>query len=155
MRAGIGFDAHRLVHGRPLILGGVQIPFDKGLEGHSDADALTHAVIDALLGAAGLGDIGAVFPSSDPSWKDASSLQMLRTVAGMLAGEYRAVLSVDAVVMAESPPLAVHRSSMAVGLAGALGVPVEVVSVKATTTDGLGFTGRGEGIAAQAVALVS
>lgn len=155
MRAGIGFDAHRLVQGRPLILGGVQIPFDKGLEGHSDADVLTHAVVDALLGAAGLGDIGAVFPSSDPAWKGASSLQMLRTAAGMLAGEYRTVLSVDAVVMAEAPTLAAHRSSMAEGLAVALGVPVEVVSVKATTTDGLGFTGRGEGIAAQAVALVS
>ncbi len=154
MRVGVGFDAHRLAPGRPLILGGVEIPHERGLEGHSDADVLTHAIADALLGAAGLGDLGAVFPSEDPRWLGASSLDLLATVAGMLAGEYLGIGNVDAVVIAQQPSLAPYRDRMRSGLASALGVQVAAVSVKATTTDGMGFTGRGEGIAATAVVLV-
>jgi 2-C-methyl-D-erythritol 2,4-cyclodiphosphate synthase len=147
-RVGIGYDSHRLVEGRRLVLGGVEIPHERGLAGHSDADVLTHAVIDALLGAAGLGDLGSVFPSDEERWGDADSLELLRLVVGRLPG---AVLSVDATVIAEQPRLDRHRAEMVRNLeqlvAGA-------VSVKATTNDGLGAIGRGEGIACVAVALI-
>jgi 2-C-methyl-D-erythritol 2,4-cyclodiphosphate synthase len=147
-RAGIGYDSHRFEAGRRLVLGGVEIDHPRGLAGHSDADVLTHAVIDALLGAAGLGDLGAHFPADDERWRDADSLDMLRTVLGMLPGP---VLNVDASVIAEAPALGPHRAEMERNLSQALGAPV---SVKATTNEGLGWIGRGEGIACIATALV-
>ncbi len=153
-RAGIGFDAHPFVEGRPLVLGGVAIEGERGLGGHSDADVLTHAVIDALLGAAALGDIGAHFPSGDGRWKDARSLDLLSQVAGMLRSEGFAIVNVDATVIAERPRVAPHVARMREALAGAMGVEPSQVSVKATTTDGMGFAGRGEGVAALATALV-
>jgi 2-C-methyl-D-erythritol 2,4-cyclodiphosphate synthase len=148
MRVGIGYDSHRLVEGETLILGGVEIEHERGLAGHSDGDVLTHAVIDALLGAAGLGDIGTHFPDSDPKWRGADSLDLLRTVIGKLPG---AVLNVDATVICEEPKLGPHRAEMERLLCEAIGAPV---SVKATTNEGMGAIGRGEGIAAIAVALV-
>ena len=147
-RIGIGYDSHRLVEGRRLILGGVEIAHDRGLAGHSDADVLTHAVIDALLGAAGLGDLGTLFPSSEERWRDADSLDLLRVALGRLAG---AVLNVDATLIAEQPALEPHRAEMERNLGEVLSAPV---SVKATTNDGLGAIGRGEGIACVAVALL-
>lgn len=155
MRVGLGFDAHRLVAGRPLILGGVAIAHDHGLEGHSDGDAALHAAIDALLGAAGLGDIGVHFPSADPRYRGVSSRRLLREVAAMLAAAGWRVVNLDLVIIAERPRLAPYREAMCAAVADDLGLPLTAVSVKATTTDGLGFTGRGEGIAAQAVALVT
>ncbi len=154
MRIGIGYDVHPLVPGRRLVLGGVEIPHEAGLEGHSDADVLAHAVADALLGAAGLGDLGRHFPSSDPALAGASSLGLLQQVAARLAAAGWGVANVDAVVVATAPRLAPHMDAMRAALASALGIPRESVSVKATTTDGLGAVGRGEGIAAQAVALL-
>jgi 2-C-methyl-D-erythritol 2,4-cyclodiphosphate synthase len=147
-RVGIGYDSHRLVEGRRLVLGGVEIAHDRGLAGHSDADVLTHAVIDALLGAAGLGDLGTLFPSSEERWRDADSLDLLRVAVGRLAG---AVLNVDATLIAEQPALEPHRAEMERNLGEVLSGPV---SVKATTNDGLGAIGRGEGIACVAVALL-
>jgi 2-C-methyl-D-erythritol 2,4-cyclodiphosphate synthase len=147
-RVGIGYDSHRLVEGRRLVLGGVEIPHERGLVGHSDADVLTHAVIDALLGAAGLGDLGSLFPSEEERWRDADSLDLLRVAVGRLPG---AVVSVDATVIAEQPRLEPYRAAMASNLEGVLSAPV---SIKATTNDGLGAIGRGEGIACFAVALV-
>ncbi len=147
---GIGWDSHRLAEGRELILGGVRIEHERGLAGHSDADVLTHAVIDALLGAAGLGDIGEHFPDTEPRWAGADSIAMLRAVAGeLLAG--REVLHVDATVIAERPKLGPHKATMRERLAGALGVAPSRVNVKATTGEGMGFVGRREGIAALAV----
>jgi len=154
LRVGTGFDVHRLVDGRPLVLGGVDIPFERGLSGHSDADVLTHAVAGALLGAAGLGDLGHHFPPGDAQWKDARSLDLLQRVVALLAGAGWRVGNVDATVICERPRLAPHVAAMRRALADVLGVPAEAVNVKATTTEGLGATGRGEGIAAQAVALV-
>jgi 2-C-methyl-D-erythritol 2,4-cyclodiphosphate synthase len=148
MRIGIGYDVHRLVPGRSLVLGGVEIPFDKGLLGHSDADVLIHAVCDALLGAAALGDIGSCFPDSDERYLGISSLALLKEVAAMIRKKGFAVCNVDATVMAEAPKLAAHRDAMRQRIGRTLGVPEEAVSVKATTTEGLGFVGRGEGIAA-------
>jgi 2-C-methyl-D-erythritol 2,4-cyclodiphosphate synthase len=147
-RVGIGYDSHRLVAGRRLVLGGVEIEHDRGLAGHSDADVLTHAVIDALLGGAGLGDLGTIFPSSEERWRDADSLDLLRVAVGRLAG---AVLNVDATLIAEQPALEPHRAEMERNLGEVLSGPV---SVKATTNDGLGAIGRGEGIACVAVALL-
>jgi 2-C-methyl-D-erythritol 2,4-cyclodiphosphate synthase len=147
-RAGIGYDSHRFESGRRLVLGGVEIEHSHGLAGHSDADVLTHAVIDALLGAAGLGDLGAHFPGDDERWRDADSIDMLRTVLGMLPGP---VTNVDATVIAEAPSLSAHRAEMERNLSQAVGAPV---SVKATTNEGLGWIGRGEGIACIATALV-
>jgi 2-C-methyl-D-erythritol 2,4-cyclodiphosphate synthase len=147
-RVGIGYDSHRLVEGRRLVLGGVEIAHDRGLAGHSDADVLTHAVIDALLGAAGLGDLGTLFPSSEERWRDADSLDLLRVAVGRLGG---AVLNVDATLIAEQPALERHRAEMERNLGEVLSAPV---SVKATTNDGLGAIGRGEGIACMAVALL-
>jgi 2-C-methyl-D-erythritol 2,4-cyclodiphosphate synthase len=144
----MGYDAHRFAAGRRLVLGGVEVPHDQGLEGHSDADALTHAVIDALLGAAGLGDLGTHFPPEEERWRDADSLDLLLTVLGMLPG---AVLNVDATIICERPRLAGHRQEMERLLGEVLSAPV---SVKATTNEGMGALGRGEGIACLAVALI-
>jgi 2-C-methyl-D-erythritol 2,4-cyclodiphosphate synthase len=148
---GIGWDSHRLVAGRPLILGGVAIDHDLGLTGHSDADVLTHAIIDALLGAAALGDIGQHFPDTDERWRDADSLQLLRAVTGMLAAP---VVNVDATVVCEAPKLEPFREAMRGALAEALGLSLGAVNVKFTTGEGMGFVGRGEGVAAIAVATV-
>ena len=154
MRVGHGYDVHRLVPERKLILGGVELPFEKGLLGHSDADVLTHAVMDALLGAAALGDIGRLFPDSDPAYEGADSLILLRQVAEVLAERGYRIGNVDATVLAQRPKLAPHIPVMRERLAGAMGIDLEQVSVKATTEEGLGFTGAGEGIAAHAVALI-
>ena len=154
MRIGHGYDVHRLVEVRRLILGGVEIPFERGLLGHSDADVLTHAVMDALLGAAALGDIGKLFPDSDPAYEGADSLELLGRVARALGENGYKVGNVDATVLAQRPKLAPHIPLMRERLAAAMGADPGRVSVKATTEEGLGFTGAGEGIAAHAVALV-
>lgn len=151
MPVGIGFDAHRFAEGRRLVLGTIAIDHDRGLAGHSDGDVLSHAIVDALLGAAGLGDIGQHFPSYDPRWKDADSLIFLQDVAGSLRLAGYAIVNVDATVICEAPELAPSRDKMRAALSDAIGAPV---SVKATTTDTMGFTGRGEGIAAIAVAML-
>ena len=148
MRVGTGYDAHRFAADRKLVLGGVEIEHEVGLEGHSDADVLTHAIIDALLGAGGLGDLGTHFPPADEQWRDADSLDLLRTVIGMLD---EPVVNVDATVICERPRLAEHRAEMERNLSQAIGAPV---SVKATTNEGMGFAGRGEGICCIAVALI-
>ena len=155
MRIGQGYDVHKLTAGRKLVLGGVEVPYEKGLLGHSDADVLTHAVMDALLGAAGLGDIGRHFPDSDPAYAGADSLGLLAAVTEKLAAAGWQVGNVDATVIAQRPKLAGHLPQMAQNLARVMGVPVERVNVKATTEEGLGFTGAGEGIAAQAIALLT
>ena len=152
IRTGIGIDSHRFEEGRPLILGGVDIPHEEGLAGHSDADVLTHAIIDALLGAAGLGDIGQHFPDTDERFKDADSLELLRTVMVFLEQNRFRVLHVDTTVMMERPKIAPYRDSIRTTLAGALGLPLGHVNVKATTGEGMGFVGRGEGVAALATA---
>ena len=154
MRIGHGYDVHRLVEGRKLILGGVEIPFEKGLLGHSDADVLTHAIMDALRGAAALGDIGKLFPDSDPAYAGADSLVLLRRVADVLAEHGYGIGNVDATVLAQRPRLASHIPEMRQRLAAAMGMDPGRVSVKATTEEGLGFTGTGEGMAAHAVALI-
>ncbi len=154
MRIGTGYDVHRLVEGRDLILGGVQIPYEKGLEGHSDADVLLHAIMDALLGAAALGDIGVHFPDSDPSYKDISSVKLLKQVAAILGVEGYTVGNIDATIIAQKPKMAQYIPSMREIVADALGTEVSRISIKATTEEGLGFTGTGEGIAAQAVAAI-
>ena len=154
MRVGHGFDAHALVAGRKLVIGGVVIPFESGLAGHSDADVLLHAIIDALLGAAGLGDIGRHFPDTDPAYRDADSRALLReTMARVRAAGY-AVVNVDATIIAEAPRMAPHIPAMMANVAADLGARVDQINVKAKTTEGLGFTGRREGIAAEAIALV-
>lgn len=155
MRIGHGYDVHRLTEGRKLILGGVEIPFEKGLLGHSDADVLAHAVMDALLGAAALGDIGKLFPDSDPAYEGADSLELLRRVAEVLAEHGYTVGNVDATVLAQRPKLAPHIPEMRERLAAAMDIDPGRVSVKATTEEGLGFTGAGEGIAAHVVALLN
>jgi 2-C-methyl-D-erythritol 2,4-cyclodiphosphate synthase len=155
IRTGIGIDSHRFEPGRPLILGGVDIPHELGLAGHSDADVLTHAVIDALLGAACLGDIGQHFPDTDPRYKDADSLELLRTVVVFLEEQRYAVQHVDTTVMMERPKLSPYRDGIRATLAGALGVGLDQVNVKATTGEGMGFVGRGEGVAALAVATLA
>jgi 2-C-methyl-D-erythritol 2,4-cyclodiphosphate synthase len=152
MTAGIGWDSHRLAAGRPLILGGVTIPHDRGLEGHSDADVLTHAVIDALLGAAALGDIGQHFPDTDERYRDADSMQLLRTVVATLADRGLEVAHVDTTVVIERPKIATHREAIRASLAAGLGVEPTQVNVKASTGEGMGFVGREEGVAALAVA---
>jgi 2-C-methyl-D-erythritol 2,4-cyclodiphosphate synthase len=148
MRIGIGYDSHRFAEGRRLVLGGVEIEHERGLSGHSDADVVVHALIDALLGAAGLGDLGSHFPPDDERWRDADSIDMLRTVLGLLPGP---VVNADLSLIAEQPRLAGHRQEMERNLSTVLGAPV---SVKATSNEGMGFIGRGEGIACVAVALV-
>jgi 2-C-methyl-D-erythritol 2,4-cyclodiphosphate synthase len=152
---GIGYDCHRLVPGRRLVLGGVEIPHERGLAGHSDADVLVHAIIDALLGAAAMGDIGEHFPDTDERYRDVSSIELLRDVVAKLAERGLAVGNVDATVVLERPHLAPARAEIRARLAEALGLPVERVSVKATRGEGMGFVGREEGIAALAVATIT
>ena len=154
MRIGHGYDVHRLVEGRKLILGGVEIPFEKGLLGHSDADVLAHAVMDAVLGAAALGDIGQHFPDNDPAYAGADSLELARHVARILSEHGYRVENIDATILCQRPKLAPHIQAMRANLAAAFGLPVDAVSVKATTEEHLGFTGEGLGIAAHAVALI-
>jgi len=151
VRVGIGFDVHRLVDGRQLILAGESIPYHLGLEGWSDADVVSHALADAVLGAAALGDIGAHFPDTDPRYKDISSLALLSQASALVAAHGFVVQNADVVIVAEAPRLAAYRDAMRGNLAEALGVAVAQVGLKATTTEGLGYTGKGEGIAAQAV----
>jgi 2-C-methyl-D-erythritol 2,4-cyclodiphosphate synthase len=151
VRTGIGIDSHRFEPGRRLVLGGVEIPYELGLAGHSDADVLAHAIADALLGAAGLGDIGQHFPDTDEAWRDADSMELLRTVVARVGEEGYAVEHVDATVMLEAPKLAPHREAIAASLAAVLGS----VNVKATTGEGMGFVGRGEGAVALAVATIA
>ena len=155
LRVGQGFDAHRLVLGRPLVLGGVEIAYERGLEGHSDGDCLLHAVCDALLGAAAAGDMGRHFPSSDPRWKNARSSIFLDEVTKLLDERGWAVLNLDATVVAQVPALAPHLDAMRDELARHLGVSIDAVSVKAKSPDGLGALGRAEGIAAQATVLLT
>ena len=155
LRIGHGYDVHRLVAERPLILGGVTIPYERGLLGHSDADVLAHAVMDALLGAAALGDIGGMFPDSDERWRGADSLRLLEQVTARLAENGWAIGNVDATVLAQAPKLAPHIPEMRRRLAAAMGIDVTQVSVKATTEEHLGFTGAGEGMACHAVALLA
>ena len=154
MRIGHGYDVHRLVEGRDLILGGVKIPYEKGLLGHSDADVLTHAVMDALLGAAALGDIGKHFPDTDPAYKGADSLKLAQHVAKLLQDKGYRIGNIDATVIAQAPKLAPHIPLMKQNLARALGCDADQINVKATTEERLGFTGEGLGIAAHAVCLI-
>ena len=155
MRIGQGYDVHKLVQGRDLILGGVNIPYEKGLLGHSDADVLVHAVMDALLGAAALGDIGQHFPDTDPAYKGISSIELLKKVGELLDGKGYVVENIDATIIAQRPKLAQYRPQMAANIADALHLDVSRVSVKATTEEGLGFTGTGEGISSQAITLLT
>ena len=154
MRIGQGYDVHKLTEGRKLILGGVDIPYEKGLAGHSDADVLVHAIMDALLGAAALGDIGKHFPDTDPRYKGADSLRLLQEVGRLIGEAGYTVGNIDATVLCQAPKLAPHIQTMRTNIAGALGVDADRVSVKATTEEHLGFTGQGQGIAAHAVALL-
>ena len=154
MRVGQGFDVHALVMGRKLIIGGVTIPFDKGLDGHSDADVLLHAITDALLGAAGLGDIGRHFPDSDPKYQGADSRVLLREAANKVREAGYAVVNVDCTIIAQAPKMAPHIPEMVKRIAADIGILASQINVKAKTTERLGFTGRGEGIAAEAVALL-
>jgi 2-C-methyl-D-erythritol 2,4-cyclodiphosphate synthase len=154
LRVGTGFDAHAFADGVPLVLGGVQIPSPRGLAGHSDGDVIAHVLIDAILGAAGLDDIGAMFPSGDSQWEGASSLDLLARAYERVRGLGFSLVNADVVMIGEEPRLAPHRLAMRTALAAALGVEEQQLAVRATTTDKLGFTGRGEGLAAQAVVLV-
>lgn len=154
MRVGTGYDSHRFAAGRRLVLGGVIIDHEFGLAGHSDADVVAHAVTDAILGAAGAGDIGRHFPPADARWRDADSLSLLRTAAAIIAEDNYQVVNVDVTVVCESPRLATHIEAMRQALAGALGIAPRLVSVKGKSNEGMGWIGRGEGIAALAVALV-
>ncbi len=154
MRIGHGYDVHKLVENRRLILGGVDIPYEKGLLGHSDADVLLHAVSDALLGAAGFGDIGGMFPDTDPAFKDADSVKLLKQVVARLQASGYTVGNIDATVLAQRPKLAPFIPQMRENIAAACGVSVDAVNVKATTEEGLGFTGAGAGIAAHAVCII-
>ena len=155
MRVGMGYDVHKLTEGRKLILGGVDIPWEKGLLGHSDADVLIHAVMDALLGAAALGDIGKHFPDTDPAYKGISSVKLLVHVAGLLREHGYEVGNIDATIIAQKPKMAPHIPQMRKNMAEALGIMESKINVKATTEEGLGFTGSGEGISSQAVCMLS
>jgi 2-C-methyl-D-erythritol 2,4-cyclodiphosphate synthase len=154
VRIGIGLDAHAFSEDAALVLGGVDFPGERGLAGHSDGDVVAHALIDAILGAAGLGDIGELFPSGDPQWLDASSIRLLQRAYEVVRGAGWELVNADCVLVGEEPRIAPVRDAMGARLAGAMGVEIDRVTVRATTTDKLGFTGRGEGLAAQAVALV-
>jgi 2-C-methyl-D-erythritol 2,4-cyclodiphosphate synthase len=154
LRVGLGVDAHAFSDDAALVLGGVDFPGERGLAGHSDGDVVAHALIDALLGAAGLGDIGELFPSGDPQWLDASSIRLLQRAYEVVRGAGWELVNADCVLIGEEPRVAPVRTAMQARLAGAMGVELDRVAVRATTTDGLGFTGRGEGLAAQAVALL-
>lgn len=155
MRIGMGYDVHRLVEGRKLILGGVEIPYEKGLLGHSDADVLLHAVMDALLGAAALGDIGKHFPDTDPAYKGASSIRLLEHVGKLIDDELYVIGNIDATIIAQRPKMAPHIEQMRKNIAKALQIDMSQVNVKATTEEGLGFTGEGKGISAQAVCMLT
>ncbi len=154
MRIGMGYDVHRLVEGRDLIIGGVKIPYEKGLLGHSDADVLLHAIMDGLLGAAALGDIGKHFPDTDPKYKGADSIMLLKEVGKMLAENKYLVGNIDATIIAQAPKMRPHIDTMRQNIADALEIDVSQVNVKATTEEGLGFTGTGEGISSQAVCML-
>lgn len=154
LRIGQGYDVHRLVEGRPLILGGVTVPYDKGLDGHSDADVLLHAIMDALLGAAALGDIGKLFPDTDEAYRGISSVQLLVRVTETLHANGWQVVNVDCTLVAQAPKVGPYRDGMRQNIAAALGVDISRISVKATTEEHLGFTGEGLGIAAQAIAMI-
>lgn len=154
MRVGMGYDVHRLTEERKLILGGVEIPWEKGLLGHSDADVLVHAVMDALLGAAALGDIGKHFPDTDPAYKGISSILLLRHVTELLKKNGYAIGNVDATIISQKPKMAPHILKMRENMAEAMGISIDCLNVKATTEEGLGFTGREDGIAAQAICLL-
>ena len=153
-RIGIGYDLHRLVEGRKLVLGGVEIPFEKGLLGHSDSDVLTHAICDALLGAAALGDIGTHFPDSDPRWSGASSLDLLTQVVELVNQHGFGITNIDTIIIVERPKLRAHIDSMRDALASVLSIPIDRISIKAKTNEGLDSVGRNEAIAAQAIALI-
>ncbi|MBF0228063.1 MAG: 2-C-methyl-D-erythritol 2,4-cyclodiphosphate synthase [Desulfamplus sp.] len=154
-KIGSGYDVHRLANDRRLIIGGVNIPFDKGLQGHSDADVLTHAICDAILGAAGLGDIGRHFPDSDPTYRNISSLILLKHCANMLEDQGYSIVNIDCTILAQSPKLEPYKKEMEHKIAAAIEISPESVNVKATTNEGLGFEGKGEGIAAHAVVLIT
>lgn len=154
MRIGMGYDVHRLAEDRKMILGGVEIPFERGLLGHSDADVLTHAIMDSLLGAAALGDIGKHFPDTDPAYKGISSIKLLEHVGRLLEENLYLIGNIDATIIAQRPKVGPYREQMRENIAKALKLPVDKVSIKATTEEGLGFTGREEGIAAQSIALL-
>jgi len=154
IRAGIGYDLHRLIEGRPLILGGVTVPFEKGLDGHSDADALAHAITDALLGAAALGNIGQHFPDTDPRYKDADSIQLLRHTADLLRAAGYRIVNIDANIVAQRPKLNPHLDAIRARLAECLGIPLDRISVKAKTNELVGPEGRGEAISTEAIALI-
>jgi 2-C-methyl-D-erythritol 2,4-cyclodiphosphate synthase len=153
LRIGIGYDSHRFVEGRKLIIGGVEIPYPKGLSGHSDADVLCHAIIDAIIGALGLGDIGTHFPDHDPKWKDAVSIELLKYIVELAHMNGFAIAWIDTTVIAERPKLAPYIEEMKTAISEA-GIPVGQINIKAKTNEGMGFIGRGEGIAAQAVCLL-
>ncbi len=155
MRIGMGYDVHRLVENRDLIMGGVKIPYEKGLLGHSDADVLLHAVMDALLGAAALGDIGKHFPDSDPAYKGVSSVKLLEKVAALLEENHFLIENIDATIIAQAPKMRPYIDLMRENIAAALGISVSQVNVKATTEEGLGFTGQGEGISSQAICMLT
>lgn len=155
MRIGMGYDVHRLVEDRKLIMGGVEIPYEKGLLGHSDADVLLHAIMDALLGAAALGDIGKHFPDTDPAYKGISSIKLLEHVGTLLEENLFLIENIDATIIAQAPKMRTHIDQMRANIAQALGITVEQVNVKATTEEGLGFTGTGEGISSQAICLLT
>ena len=155
MRVGMGYDVHRLVEERKLILGGVEIPYEKGLLGHSDADVLLHAIMDALLGAAALGDIGKHFPDTDPAYKGISSLELLKKVGDLLEQQSFLIENIDATIIAQAPKMRPHIDAMRENIAKTLGIALEQVNVKATTEEGLGFTGSGEGISAQAICMLT
>ena len=154
MRIGLGYDVHKLIGGGQLVLGGVEIPFEKGLLGHSDADVLTHAVCDALLGAAGLGDIGVHFPDSDPEYEGISSIKLLQEVLRMLSEKKFTIVNIDTVIFAEAPKLSSYRQAMQKTLAAAVNLDPRLINIKATTTEGLGTIGQGDGIAAMAIVLI-
>ena len=153
-RIGLGYDVHAFAEGRRLVIGGVDIPFDKGLDGHSDADVLVHAVMDALVGALRAGDIGKLFPDTDLAYKGADIIKLLEQVGELVRGEGWRIVDIDTVLMIQEPKMAPHRKQMRANIAAALQIPVESVGVKATTTEWLGYEGRGEGVTAQAVALL-
>lgn len=153
-RIGLGYDVHAFAEGRKLIIGGVDIPFDKGLDGHSDADVLVHAIMDALVGAMRAGDIGKLFPDTDPAYKGADSIKLLEHVGKLVKESGWSIVDIDSVLMIQEPKMSPHREQMRENIAAALGIPVDNIGVKATTTEWLGYEGRGEGVSAQAVALL-
>lgn len=155
MRIGSGYDVHRLIEGRPLFLGGVEIPFEKGLEGHSDADVLLHALCDAILGAAGMGDIGMHFPDTDPSFKNIYSIELLKETWRMVRPQYPSIINIDSTVFAEAPKILPYAEEMKNKIASSLSIFPNQINIKATTTEGLGYIGRGEGIAAMCMVMIA